>query len=131
VNRGEIWWADLNAPGGAGPGYRRPLLVVQTEGFNRSLIATTMCVVLTSNVRLAEAPGNVLIPARESGLPKDAVANVSQVVTVDKARMAARGEVATTIHAGRERGVEAGAAGVLTKAPSLMAPCNGAGSRIG
>jgi mRNA interferase MazF len=90
VNRGEIWWADLEAPGGAGPGYRRPLLVVQTDGFNRSLIATTICVVLTSNVRLAEAPGNVLIPARESGLPKDSVANVSQVVTVDKVRLGER-----------------------------------------
>jgi mRNA interferase MazF len=90
VNRGEIWWVDLDAPGGAGPGYRRPLLVVQTDGFNRSLIATTICVVLTSNVRLAEAPGNVLIPARESRLHKDSVANVSQVVTVDKARLAER-----------------------------------------
>jgi mRNA interferase MazF len=85
MERGEVWWAELGVPGGAEPGFRRPLLIVQADAFNRSRIATTVAVVLTSNLRLADAPGNVLIPAVDSGLPKDSVANVSQVVTVDKA----------------------------------------------
>ena len=84
MDRGEIWWAELTTPSGAEPGFRRPLLVVQADAFNSSRIATTVVVVLTSNLRLADAPGNVLIPAEESGLPKDSVANVSQVITVDK-----------------------------------------------
>lgn len=84
MERGEVWWVDLGVPDRAEPGFRRPLLIVQTDTFNRSRIATTIGVVLTSNLRLAEAPGNVLIPAHDSGLPKDSVANVSQVITVDK-----------------------------------------------
>ena len=90
MERGEIWWAELGVPGGAEPGFRRPLLIVQADAFNRSRIATTIGVVLTTNLRLAEAPGNVLIPATDSGLPRDSVANVSQVVTVDKALLADR-----------------------------------------
>ena len=82
--RGEIWWAEISAPSGSEPGFRRPLLVVQADAFNTSRIATTVVVVLTSNLRLVEAPGNVLIPAEGSGLPKDSVANVSQLITVDK-----------------------------------------------
>jgi mRNA interferase MazF len=84
VERGAIWWADLTDPRGSEPGFRRPLLIVQADAFNRSRIQTIVAVVLTSNLRLVEAPGNVLIPARLSGLPKDSVANVSQVITIDR-----------------------------------------------
>jgi mRNA interferase MazF len=84
VERGAIWWADLAEPRGSEPGFRRPLLIVQADAFNRSRIQTVVAVVLTSNLRLVEAPGNVLIPARVSGLPKDSVANVSQVITIDR-----------------------------------------------
>ncbi len=82
--RGEIWWASLPEPGASEPGNRRPLLVVQADSFNRSQIQTVLAVVLTTNLGLAEAPGNVLLPREETGLPKDSVANVSQVVTADR-----------------------------------------------
>lgn len=84
VQRREIWWADLDDPRGSEPGFRRPLLVVQADAFNRSRLRTVLCLVLTSNMRLLDAPGNVLLPARDTGLPRDAVANVSQVVTLDQ-----------------------------------------------
>lgn len=79
-----MWWAELEAPSHSEPGFRRPVIVVQGDAFNRSRLANTVCVVLTSAIHLADAPGNVLIPRRASGLPKDSVANVSQVVTLDK-----------------------------------------------
>lgn len=85
VRRGEVWWADLAEPRGSEPGFRRPLLIVQSDAFNRSRIATVLAVVLTSNLRLVGAPGNVLVPARAAGLPRDSVANVSQLVTLDRA----------------------------------------------
>lgn len=84
MERGEIWWADLGEPAGSGPSDRRPVLIVQSDAFNRSRIATTVAVALTSNLRLADAPGNVFIPRSTSGLPKDSVANVSRVVTLDR-----------------------------------------------
>ncbi|MEO8139225.1 MAG: type II toxin-antitoxin system PemK/MazF family toxin [Gemmatimonadota bacterium] len=84
VERRGIWWADLAGPRGSEPGFRRPLLVVQADSFNRSRIQTILAVVLTSNLRLVEAPGNVLVPSRTSGLPKDAAVNVSQIVAVDR-----------------------------------------------
>jgi len=90
IHRGEIWWADLTDPQGSAPGYRRPLLIVQADGFNHSRIATTIAVALTSNLRLVDAPGNVLLTKRASGLPKDSVANVSQFVTVDQAVLTER-----------------------------------------
>ena len=90
MERGEIWWADLGAAEGSSPGYRRPLLIVQSDAFNRSKIATTIAVVLSSNLRLADAPGNVLVPAADSGLRKDSVANVSQVITIDKSALSER-----------------------------------------
>jgi len=90
IHRGEIWWAELAEPHGSEPGYRRPLLIVQDDAFNHSRIATTIGVVLTSNLRLLDAPGNVLLGKRVSGLPKDSVANVSQVVTVDQVVLAER-----------------------------------------
>ena len=105
IQRGEIWWADLAEPRGSEPGYRRPLLIVQADAFNRSRIETTIGVVLTSNVALVDAPGNVLVPKRASGLPKDSVANVSQVVTVDRTILTERagkvsGEVLAAVDAG-------------------------------
>ena len=84
VERGQIWWADLDAPEGSEPGFRRPVLAMQADAFNRSRIQTVIAVALTSNLRLVDAPGNVLVSAKASGLPKDSVANVSQVVTLDK-----------------------------------------------
>jgi mRNA interferase MazF len=84
MERGEVWWADLSPSEKSEPAFRRPFLIVQSNGFNRSRIATTIAVVLTSNLRLADAPGNVFVPAEDSGLPKDSVINVSQVVTLDK-----------------------------------------------
>ena len=84
IQRGEIWWADLPEPRGSEPGFKCPLLIVQSEDFNRSRIQIVLCVVMTSNLRLAEAPGNVLLEKRYTGLPKDSVANVSQIMTVDK-----------------------------------------------
>ncbi len=79
-----MWWAELAEPRGSEPGFRRPLLVVQADAFNRSRIRTVIGIVLTSNLRLVEAPGNVLVPARVSGLPRDSIANVSQIVTLDR-----------------------------------------------
>jgi mRNA interferase MazF len=84
VSRGEVWWADLGDPVGSGPGFRRPVVVVQGDSLNRSAIATVVCVPLTSNLRWATAPGNVLLSARLTGLPKDSVANASQIVPLDK-----------------------------------------------
>lgn len=85
VFRGEIWWADLPDPAGSGPGFRRPVVVVQGDHLNRSRIATVVCVPLTSNLTWARAPGNVLLPAKVAGLPKDSVANASQIIAVDRA----------------------------------------------
>lgn len=90
ISQGEIWWADLPAPAGSGPGFRRPVVVVQCDALNRSRIATVLCVPLTSNLKWAGAPGNVSLPARVTGLPKDSVANVSQIVSVDKDLLTAR-----------------------------------------
>lgn len=84
IVRGCVYWADLDEPRGSEPGYRRPLLVVQADSFNRSRIGTVLAVVLTSNLRLLDAPGNVLVSSKTSGLPRDSVANVSQVITIDR-----------------------------------------------
>lgn len=84
MQRGEIWWAELGDPAGSKPGYRRPILIVQSDSFNRSAISTVICAAITSNLRLATAPGNVRVSARESGLSKASVVNVSQVITLDK-----------------------------------------------
>ena len=83
ITQGEIWWAGLPAPTGSGPGFRRPVVVVQGDALNRSRISTVVCVPLTSNLNWAAAPGNVSLPARFTGLPKDSVANLSQIVSVD------------------------------------------------
>ncbi len=84
IRRGDIWWASLPDPAGSEPGYRRPVLIVQSDNFNRSRISTVIAVVITSNLRLADAPGNIFLPGNLTGLPKDSVANVSQLVTADK-----------------------------------------------
>ena len=84
ISQGEIWWADLPTPTGSGPGFRRPVVVVQSDALNQSRIATVVCVPLTSNLKWALAPGNVRLSARTTGLPKDSVANVSQLLTLDK-----------------------------------------------
>ena len=84
VQRREVWWADLDEPRGSEPGFRRPLLVVQADAFNRSKLRTVVCVVLTSNMRLLNAPGNVLLSSKATGLPRDSVANLTQVVTLDE-----------------------------------------------
>ena len=84
IQRGEIWWADLPEPRRSEPGYRRPVLVVQADAFNRSRIQTVIVAAITSKLGLAEAPGNVLLPARSSGLPRDSVVNVSQLLTLDR-----------------------------------------------
>ncbi|MDA3936632.1 MAG: type II toxin-antitoxin system PemK/MazF family toxin [Actinomycetota bacterium] len=88
--QGEVWWADLGEPVGSEPGFRRPVVVVQGDSFNRSKISTVICIPLTSNLRWAEAPGNVLLDSDVTGLPKDSVANVSQVVTLDKSLLSER-----------------------------------------
>ena len=90
MERGEVWWADLDPSGKSEPAFRRPLLIVQSNGFNRSRIATTIAVVMTSNLRLAEAPGNVFVPSEDSGLPKDSVVNVSQILTLEKSALSHR-----------------------------------------
>lgn len=82
--RGEIWWANLPAPVDSEPGYRRPVLIVQDDTFNQSRISTIIVVIITSNIQLVQAPGNVLLPCRDTGLPKDSVANISQILTIDK-----------------------------------------------
>ena len=84
IQRREVWWAELTAPRGSEPGYRRPVLVIQADAFNRSRLHTVVVAVLTSNLRLLDAPGNVLVPKRASGLPKQSVLNVSQVLTLDR-----------------------------------------------
>jgi mRNA interferase MazF len=100
-----VWWADLDEPRGSEPGLRRPVLVVQSDAFNRSRLRTVLCVVLTSNTRLLDAPGNVLLAAGSTGLPKDSVANVSQVVTLDEDYLSSRSGRITPSLMGR---VEAG-----------------------
>ncbi len=90
IRQGDVWWAEIGEPSGSSPGYRRPVVVVQGEAFNRSRIGTVMCVALTSNLKWSEAPGNVPLSARDTGLSKGSVANVSQVVTLDRTDLVER-----------------------------------------
>lgn len=90
ILRGEIWWAELAVPTGSEPGKRRPVLVVSADSFNVSRIGTVVVVAISSNVDLAAAPGNVAVPATRSGLAKDSVVNVSQVITLDKRQLGDR-----------------------------------------
>ena len=84
ISQGEIWWADLPEPSSSEAGYRRPVVVAQCDAFNRSRIRTVVCVPLTSNLRWADAPGNVLLDEGATGLPKASVANVSHIATLDR-----------------------------------------------
>jgi mRNA interferase MazF len=90
VHRGEIWWAALGRPEGSEPGYRRPVVILQTDEFNASPIQTVVVATLTSNTHLAKAPGNVLCRQRDTGLTRPSVVNVSQVATIDKRRLLER-----------------------------------------
>ena len=90
TSQGEVWWANLPKPVASEPGYRRPVVVVQADLFNRSRLQTVLCVILTSNLRLSEAPGNVYLTKTETGLPMDSVANVSQVATVSRTHLSER-----------------------------------------
>lgn len=105
IDRGEVRWAELSEPRGAEPGFRRPVVVMQSNAFNRSRIGTVIVVVLTSNLRLLDSPGNVLIPAQLAGLTRDSVANVSQVMTVDRRDL---GEAAGRLDALTLKRIDAG-----------------------
>jgi len=105
LQRGEIWWADLPKPRGSEPGFRRPVLVIQANSFNRSRIQTVLVAVITSNLQLATAPGNVLLPARASALPRDSVINVSQLLTLGREFLT---DYASTLPARLQTSVDAG-----------------------
>ena len=110
IKRGQIWWADLPEPRRSQPGYRRPVLVVQANSFNLSRIQTVIVAAITTNVELADAPGNVLLPARSAGLLRDAVVNVSQLLTLDRSFLT---EHAGTLPPRLERSVDEGLRTVL------------------
>lgn len=104
--RGEIWWANLPEPVGSEPGYNRPVLVIQDDTFTQSNINTVIVVIITSNLNLAAAPGNVLLPRTASGLPKDSVVNVSQILTLDKKFLAERiGSIPDTLQSEIDDGI--------------------------
>ena len=108
VARREVWWADLDDPRGSEPGFSHLLLIVQADAFNRSRLRTILGVILTSNARLVDMPGNVLLPAKSTGLPKDSIANVTQIVTVDEDYLSRRtGQISprlmTRVNAGLRR----------------------------
>jgi len=84
TQRGEVWWAGLEEPRASEPGFRRPVLIVQADSFNRSRLHTVLAILLSSNLRLVDAPGNALLPAEGTGLPKDSVAVVTQLVTLER-----------------------------------------------
>jgi mRNA interferase MazF len=110
LQRGEIWWADLPEPRRSEPGYRRPVLVIQADSFNHSRIQTVIVAVITGNLELAEAPGNVMLPTRDSGLPRDSVVNVSQALTLDRSYLT---QHAGTLPARLQGSVDAGLRSVL------------------
>lgn len=105
MKRGEIWWAELGEPHGSAPGYRRPILIVQADSFNRSLIRSVIVIALTTNLDLSEAPGNVPISVQQSRLPKDSVANVSQILTLEKRYLS---EYVSTVRGKTMQRIEAG-----------------------
>jgi mRNA interferase MazF len=87
MTRGELWWADFGIPFGSEPGYKRPVLIIQNDFFNRSKINTTIVIPLTTNLILADAPGNILITKNESKLKKDSVITISQIEVIDRQRL--------------------------------------------
>ncbi|WP_020564293.1 type II toxin-antitoxin system PemK/MazF family toxin [Methylosarcina fibrata] len=98
MKKGEIWWASLGEPRGSEPGFRRPVVVVSSNEFNNSKINTVLAAVITSNVRLADAPGNVLLEKKHSKLAKDSVINVSQIITLDKKYLTEKASKLSTQH---------------------------------
>ena len=100
ISQGEIWWADLPEPVGSGPGFRRPVVVVQSDSMNRSRVSTVLCVPLTSNLKWALAPGNALLSIKDTGLPKDSVANVPLILSLDKLQLTKRSGKLTTAKLG-------------------------------
>ena len=90
VGQGEVWWADLDEPTGSAPGFRHPVVVVQADALNRSRIGTVVCIPLTSNLKWANAPGNVLLKRKQTRLAKDSVANVSLIVALDREQLTER-----------------------------------------
>ena len=90
MTRGEIWWVDLGIPFGSEPGYRRPVLIIQNNAFNESNIQTIIVVPLTTNLSIANAPGNVLLIKKDTSLSKDSVVNISQIVTIDRVRFVSK-----------------------------------------
>ena len=87
ISQGEVWWADLGEPAGSGPGYRRPVVVVQCDALNQSRIATVVCVPLTGTLKWTDAPGNVALSTHATGLSKNSVANVSLIVAIDRRQL--------------------------------------------
>lgn len=90
MRRGEIWWATLGEPAGSGPGYRRPVVIVQANEFNASRIRTVVIAAITTKMERVAAPGNVKLTKRDSRLPKESVVNVSQVLTIDRSLLTER-----------------------------------------
>jgi mRNA interferase MazF len=106
IRRGELWWADLGEPHGSAPALRRPVLVVQADGFNRSALRTVVVVGVTTNTRLSMLPGNVFVAASTGGLREDSVVNVTQMATVDKRHLETRiGLIPDHLLADVERGL--------------------------
>ena len=107
MKRGELWWADLPEPVGSEPGYRRPVLIISDDSFNQSKIRTVLAVSLTSNLKLRRAPGNLFLTAQETGLSRDSVLNVSQIVTLDKEFLESRiGRLAENVLENVESGLK-------------------------
>ena len=90
VERGEIWWADLPAPKGSMPGYKHPILIIQSDKFNRSELETVIGVIITTNLHLAKMPGNILLLPRQSGLPQDSIVSITQIVSANKSDLERR-----------------------------------------
>ena len=111
MKRGDIWWASLPEPAGSGHGYSRPVIIVQADSFTASRIHTVIVVMITKNLKLADAPGNVMLPRKHTHLPHDSVANISQVFTIDKSFLT---EKAGYLSAAVFRKVEAGLRLVLS-----------------
>ena len=111
IRQGDVYWVDLGEPSGSEPGYRHPCVVVQNDVFNQSRIRTVVVCALTSNLKRAEAPGNVLLEKGEANLPKQSVVNVSQIFTVDKTQL---GEYIGTLSPRRVRQILAGVLLVVT-----------------
>jgi len=114
MRRGEIWWASLPEPKGSEPGYSRPVVIIQADSFTVSRIRTVIVVVITRNLALADAPGNVFLPRKQTHLPHDSVANVSQLFTIDKSFLK---EKVSDLPTALLRKVEAGLCLVLSLQP--------------